>query len=45
MKEIYTEIEINASANIIWRIITDFEGYPHWNPFIKEISGIPGKDR
>lgn len=43
MKEIYTEIEIDASADIIWHIITDFEGYPRWNPFIKEISGIPGE--
>jgi hypothetical protein len=39
MKEIYTEIEINASAEIVWGIITDFEDYLLWNPFIKEISG------
>jgi hypothetical protein len=40
MKELHTEIEINASADIVWDIITDFEGYTHWNPFIKEVSGI-----
>ncbi|MEN4018651.1 MAG: SRPBCC domain-containing protein [Methanobacterium sp.] len=39
MKEIYTEIEINASASIVWDIITDFDNFPKWNPFIKEISG------
>jgi uncharacterized membrane protein len=41
MKEIYTEIEINSSADVVWRIITDFDNFPQWNPFIKEISGIP----
>ncbi|MGF7117062.1 SRPBCC family protein [Methanobacterium oryzae] len=39
MKEIYTEIEINASADVVWNIITNFDDYPRWNPFIKEISG------
>jgi uncharacterized protein YndB with AHSA1/START domain len=40
MKEIYTEIEINASAGIVWDILTDFDNFPNWNPFIKKISGI-----
>ena len=44
MKEIYTEIEINAPDDIIWNIITDFDGYSRWNPFIKEISGIPEEE-
>ncbi|MGZ7108407.1 MAG: SRPBCC family protein [Methanobacterium sp.] len=39
MREICTEIEIEASTDIIWDIITDFDDYPNWNPFIKEISG------
>lgn len=39
MKEIYTEIEINAPAGVVWDILTDFGHYPQWNPFIKEISG------
>lgn len=39
MKEIYTEIEINAPASIVWSILTDFENFPQWNPFIKEIFG------
>ncbi len=41
MQEIYTEIRINASPSIVWDIITDFDNYGKWNPFIKEISGIP----
>lgn len=39
MKEIYTEIEINASASIVWNILIDFDNYPNWNPFIQKISG------
>ena len=39
MKEIYTEIHINASPSIVWKIITDFDNYGKWNPFIQEISG------
>jgi len=40
MKEIYTEIHINASPSIVWNILTDFDNYGKWNPFIKEISGV-----
>jgi hypothetical protein len=39
MKEIYSEIEINAPTKVVWDIITDFDHYPQWNPFIQEISG------
>jgi len=41
MREIKTEIVIESSANKVWRILTDFERYPEWNPFIKSISGEP----
>lgn len=40
MKEIYTEIEIDAPASIVWSIITDFEDFTRWNPFIKEYQEI-----
>jgi hypothetical protein len=43
-KEIFTEIEINASPSKVWQILTDFENYPTWNPFIKKISGIPARN-
>ena len=39
MKELYSEIEIAASAERVWRILTDFASYPQWNPFIRGISG------
>ncbi len=39
MKEIVTEIEINASAERVWQLLTDFAAYPQWNPFIRRAKG------
>ena len=39
MKEIHTEIEINASAEKVWRVLTDFAAYPEWNPFVQFVEG------
>lgn len=39
MKELKTEIEIISSPEKVWQILTDFENYPDWNPFIKKIEG------
>ena len=39
MREVKSEIIIESSANTVWKILTDFERYPEWNPFIKSISG------
>ena len=41
MKELHSEIEIKASAERVWRLLTDFASYPEWNPFIRQISGEP----
>lgn len=41
MREIQTEIIINAPIEKAWSILTDFSSYPTWNPFIRSISGIP----
>jgi hypothetical protein len=38
-KEIKTEILINATPEKVWSILTNFEEYPNWNPFIKSIMG------
>jgi hypothetical protein len=43
-KKIVTEIEINALPSKVWQVLTDFEKYPTWNPFIKKISGIPARN-
>lgn len=39
MKEIRTEIEIDASAEYVWRMLTDFSNYSRWNPLILDASG------
>ncbi len=39
MSAIYTEIEINASAEKVWTILTEIEKYSEWNPFIVKGSG------
>ncbi len=39
MKELRTEIEIQAPAAKVWRVLTDFASYPQWNPFIRRASG------
>lgn len=45
MKSLYTEIEIDAPADIVWKILTDFQSYPDWNPFIRSFDGVPEAGR
>lgn len=40
--EIKTEIIIRAASEKIWAILTEFDEYPKWNPFIKTIKGDIG---
>jgi hypothetical protein len=39
MKEIRTQIEIEAPADAVWSILTDFPRHANWNPFIRQIAG------
>ena len=39
MKEIHTEIGINAPAEKVWRVLIDFSAYPDWNPFVRRVEG------
>jgi hypothetical protein len=39
MKNLQTEIIINATPEKVWNILMDFAKYPEWNPFVKEITG------
>ncbi|MFM2360786.1 MAG: hypothetical protein RLY16_2779, partial [Bacteroidota bacterium] len=38
-KEIKTTIEIHASPARVWEVLTNFDEYPNWNPFIKSLKG------
>jgi hypothetical protein len=38
-KTLSSEIQINASDQSVWNVLTKFEDYPKWNPFIKQIKG------
>lgn len=39
MKELRTEIEINATPERVWQILTDTDRFPEWNPFIRSLKG------
>jgi hypothetical protein len=39
MKELRTEIDIQASADRVWECLTDFASFPSWNPFIRWVKG------
>ncbi len=39
MKQMSSEIEINASPEQVWQVLTDFSALPDWNPFIRSIEG------
>ena len=34
-----TTFPIDASADAVWDVLTDFERYPEWNPSVPSISG------
>lgn len=38
---LHTEIEIEASVERVWAVLTDFSSYPKWNPFIRSVVGAP----
>lgn len=38
-REIKTQVDIYASAQRVWQVLTEFNNYPAWNPFITQITG------
>ena len=39
MQVVTSSIEIAASPERVWQVLTDFASYPKWNPFILSLSG------
>ena len=41
MRELRTEITMDAPADRVWETLTDFGSFPEWNPFMHRASGEP----
>lgn len=40
-KHLRTHVDIQASPERVWQVLTDFAAYPQWNPFLVRASGEP----
>ncbi len=38
-RELFSQIEIEASPEKVWGVLTDFASFPDWNPFMRSVSG------
>jgi hypothetical protein len=41
MRTIRSAIEIRAPIDAVWRVLTDFDAYPAWNPHVVKVLGRP----
>jgi hypothetical protein len=41
MKSLHAAIDIDAPAERVWQVVSDFARYPEWNPFIVRAAGVP----
>lgn len=41
MKGFRAEIRIEAPASRVWAVLTDFDAWPQWNPFVAWFRGRP----
>ena len=39
MRELRSEVTIDAPAQRVWDVLTDFGSFPDWNPFMQRASG------
>ncbi len=42
-KQLRTQVDIDATAERVWQVLTDFRAYPQWNPFMTQVSGTPAQ--
>ena len=40
-RTIRSAIEIRAPLDVVWRVLTDFDAYPAWNPHVRKVVGTP----
>ena len=40
-KQLRTQIDIDATPERVWQVLTDFDAYSQWNPFMTQASGTP----
>ncbi len=40
-KQLRTHVDIHATPERVWQVLTDFAAYPQWNPFMTRASGSP----
>jgi hypothetical protein len=41
MKHLHTEIVVDAAPDKVWAVLTAFDEYDEWNPFVTEVTGVP----
>ena len=39
LAELFAMVEIDAPAERVWQVLTDFRRYPEWNPFMPRVAG------
>ena len=39
MKQLHSEVLIEASPTQVWTVLTDFPRYADWNPFVVKVTG------
>ena len=43
MRILESHVDINATPEQVWAVLTDFAAFPEWNPFLTSITGSLGR--